>query len=118
MSSAMTAFFGAWGEPDATKRNDALCSALASQFTYIDPRSPESITDLAAITAYIGMFTEHAPGATATVVNSSETKGYFRFTVAFRMPNGMEQNGQYFVEFDTDGRASRIIGFAGMGEAE
>ncbi len=118
MSSAMTAFFGAWGEPDADKRNDALSAALASQFTYVDPRSPEIITDLDAINAYISMFTEQAPGATASVVHSSETKGHFRFTVAFRMPNGMEQFGQYYVQFDADDRAARIVGFAGLGEAE
>jgi hypothetical protein len=118
MVDALNAFFVAWGDTDATKRSEALKGALADNFTYIDPRSEAPISDLDALNGYVGMYAQYAPGATAAVVNTSETKGHHRLTVAFRMADGKEQLGQYYVELDADGRATRMIGFAGLGESE
>ncbi|SMP01351.1 hypothetical protein SAMN06265373_101125 [Shimia sagamensis] len=118
MVDALHTFFVAWGETDATKRLEALKGALADNFTYIDPRSEAPISNLDALNGYVGMYSQYAPGATAAVVNSSETKGHHRLTVAFRMADGNEQLGQYCVELDADGRTKRMIGFAGLGEPE
>jgi len=118
MVDALNAFFVAWGETDATKRSEALKGALADNFTYIDPRSEAPISDLDALNGYVGMYAQYAPGATAAVVNTSETNGQYRLTVAFRMADGKEQLGQYYVELDAESRATRLIGFAGLGEPE
>ncbi|GAA6181730.1 hypothetical protein NBRC116594_31680 [Shimia sp. NS0008-38b] len=118
MPSSMIAFFTTWAENDATKRAEVLKDVMAKDFTYCDPNAPDVIADLDALNSYIGMFTQYAPGASASVVNTSETKGHHRVTVAFRMADGKEQLGQYFVELDADGRATRMVGFAGLGEPE
>lgn len=118
MPDSVTAFFATWAETNAESREAALVTAMANTFTYCDPNAPEMLTDLAALNSYIGMFTQYAPGATAQVVRNSETKGHHRVTVAFRMADGKEQLGQYFVELDADGRVQRMVGFAGLGEPE
>ena len=48
----------------------------------------------------------------------SETKGHFRATVEFAMADGKKQHGQYFIETDQTGRATRMIGFVGLGDPE
>lgn len=118
MPASMTAFFTAWGETDAAKRAETLQESVARDFTYCDPNAPDVIADLDALNSYIGMFTQYAPGAHAEVVGTGETKGHHRLTVAFRMADGKEQLGQYFVELDAAGRATRMVGFAGLGEPE
>ena len=70
-----------------------------------------------ALSDYVGMFTQAAPGATANVVKSDTIQGMTRATVAFRMPNGREQHGQDFVE-PSDGPMSRMVGFVGTGGPE
>ncbi|MDA5558656.1 molecular chaperone GroEL [Shimia sp. MMG029] len=118
MPDAVTAFFAIWAETDADKRRATLTDVMAETFSYCDPNAPEMISDLEALNSYIGMFTQYAPGASAQVVRTGETKGHHRVTVAFRMADGKEQLGQYFVELDADGRAQRMVGFAGLGEPE
>lgn len=118
MPDYVTAFFATWAEADADTRSATLAEVMAENFSYCDPNAPETISDLDALSSYIGMFTQYAPGATAQVVRTSETKGHHRVTVAFRMADGKEQLGQYFVELDADGRATRMVGFAGLGEPE
>ncbi len=118
MSDAIESFFAAWGETDANTRKDALRTAVSPDFSYLDPRTPEPVTDFDALVGYVEMYTQYAPGATAAVVNLSETVGVFRATVAFRMADGKEQMGQYFIEPDAEGRAARFVGFAGLGEPE
>ena len=60
------------------------------------------------------MFVANAPGAKAVVVDTQTRHGVTRATVAFRMADGMEQMGQYFVEQDTGG-ITRMVGFVGTG---
>ena len=71
----------------------------------MDDRSPE----------YVGMFSAQAPGAVAEVTHTDTRDGVTRATIAFKMPNGMEQTGQYFVEKSQDGLITRMIGFVGTG---
>ncbi|MBO9478649.1 molecular chaperone GroEL [Shimia sp. R11_0] len=118
MLSSMTAFFAAWSETDAAKRADVLQSTIAETFSYCDPNTAESIGDLETLNSYIGLFIQYAPGAIAAVVNCSATQSHHRVTVAFRMADGSEKLGQYFVELDAEGRATRMVGFAGLGEPE
>ena len=61
------------------------------------------------------MFSQSAPGAVAEVVSADTRDGVTRATIAFKMPNGMEQAGQYFVEHGSDGLISRMVGFVGTG---
>ncbi|TCL08573.1 hypothetical protein BXY66_0610 [Shimia isoporae] len=118
MTHAIESFFAAWGEADADTRSDKLRETLSSQISYADPRTPDPITDAQSLVEYVGMYSQYAPGATAEAVATSETSGHFRVTVAFRMPDGNEQLGQYFIDLDDQSRITRAIGFAGLGAPE
>ena len=118
MLDKVSAFFAAWGEADSTARGEAIKAAIAPAFTYADPRSPDPITEADALVAYVGMFSEMAPGATVKVVKSDDVQGSLRVAVAFVMADGKTQHGQYFVEVDGDGRATKMVGFVGFGVPE
>lgn len=117
MSNTIDAFFSAWSQTDAAVRRDAIAAALAPGGSYADPRTPAPMADVDAINDYVGMFAQAAPGATVAVVKSDAQHGLTRATVAFRMADGMEQTGQYFIETDSAGLITRMVGFVGTGEA-
>lgn len=121
MRDAVETFFSAWGMSDASERKAAIASVYAKDGGYADPRSSGVLTGEDAIADYVGMFSENAPGWSATVVSASEIGSTMRATVAFggKGPDGsdMIQHGQYFADFDGD-RISRMIGFVGLGEPE
>ena len=110
-------FFAAWGMDDASDQNAAIKAACSDNVTYADPRTDEPLKGPDALAAYVAMFAEAAPGATASVVKSDTIQDTIRVTVAFRMPNGMEQMGQYFVE-PAQGKITRMTGFVGTGALE
>ncbi len=116
MSDAIIQFFAAWGMEDAAARATSIRDSVAPAFHYLDPRTPEPISSFDDLVAYVAMYTQYAPGASAEVRNLSETSGHFRATVAFCMADGQVQMGQYFIECDTDNRPVRLIGFAGLGD--
>jgi len=118
MSDKIAAFFKAWGDPDAETRDAVLRDCISGVFYYVDPRTPDPITDADGLVGYAAMYTQYAPGATAAVVSLSETKGHYRATVEFGMPDGAKQHGQYIVDLDDAGRATRMIGFVGLGAPE
>ena len=118
MSDAIERFFAAWGEPDADTRAQTLRETLSPDISYVDPRTPDAITNRDALIAYVAMYTQYAPGATARVVCLSNTQNMYRATVEFGMSDGMKQVGQYFIELDAESRASRLTGFVGLGEPE
>ncbi|MDX1782119.1 MAG: hypothetical protein R3256_12470, partial [Thalassovita sp.] len=115
MTQVIENFFATWGMTDSAARDAALRDCLAEEFYYVDPSAPEPITDAAALVAYVAMFTEYAPGATARVVALSETKGHNRATVEFETADGTKQYGQYMIDLDKAGKATRMIGFVGLG---
>ncbi len=115
--SEITTFFAAWGMAEASERDAAIRDAVTADVTYTDPRTEAPITGPEALSEYVGMFTQMAPGASASVVNTDTTGGSARVTVAFRMADGKEQLGQYFIE-PALGRVARMTGFAGMGAPE
>ena len=115
MSDAITTFFEAWGMSDADARNAAIQSSFAQAATYADPRTETPLTGPKAVAEYVGMFATSAPGAIAEVSNVDTRDGVSRATIAFKMANGMEQAGQYFVEHNADGVISRMVGFVGTG---
>lgn len=118
MSDAIERFFAAWGEADADAREQSLREILSPDITYADPQTPEPITDASALVAYVTMYTQYAPGATAHVTHISNIQGSYRATVEFAMSDGMKQLGQYFIELDTQSRLTRLTGFVGLGEPE
>ena len=118
MSDKIAQLFAAWGMTDAKARSKSLRECLGDPFTYVDPRTPAPITDADGFVDYVAIYTEYAPGATAQVVGLSETKGHYRATVEFGMADGTKQHGQYFVEVDDAGRATRMSGFVGLGAPE
>ena len=118
MTDFVESFFAAWGEPDADARANALRSTLAEPFSYQDPRMPDPTSDTEELISYVAMYTQAMPGATARAVHQSCTGALTRATVEFAMPDGNKQLGQYFIEHDTKGRLTRLIGFAGMGTPE
>lgn len=118
MSEAIRAFFAAWGDNDENRRAESLREVLSPNITYLDPRTPEPVTSVEALIAYVAMYTQYAPGATASVSALSETQGHYRATVTFAMADGMTQLGQYFIEVDDQQRLMRMVGFVGLGDPE
>lgn len=115
MSDAIATFFEAWGMSDADARQNAIHASFGTSATYADPRTDAPLTGPEAVTEYVGMFATSAPGAVAEVVGLDTRADVSRATIAFKMPNGMEQMGQYFVEHGPDGLISRMVGFVGTG---
>ncbi|WP_108813921.1 molecular chaperone GroEL [Loktanella sp. Alg231-35] len=118
MTDAITTFFDAWGMSDTDARYSAIQKSIAPSATYADPRTDAPLTGPDAIAEYVGMFSAQAPGAVAEVATTQSRDGVTRATIAFKMPNGMEQLGQYFVEMGQDGQISRMVGFVGTGAPE
>lgn len=112
-------FFEAWGQSDEATRKQQISASVTPNVTYADPRAPEPITGIDALSTYVGMFSANAPGWTASVVKQDTIAGLHRVTVAFggAGPDGapMRQLGQYFVELEGE-RACRLVGFVGTGE--
>jgi hypothetical protein len=119
MSDCITDFFEAWQIKDAEARLAKISHAVTETISYDDPRTPETLNGIQALSNYVAMFSENAPGWSAKVVNSDTTASVTRVTVAFSGigPDGLQQVqlGQYFVEKDRD-LISRMVGFVGTGE--
>lgn len=119
MSDPISAFFDAWEVEDADLRLSKIRSAVTEAIQYSDPRTPQPVIGISALSEYVGMFSANAPGWSAKVVKSDTIAGVTRVTVAFggKGPDGSEQVqlGQYFVEQDGE-QACRMVGFVGTGE--
>lgn len=119
MADCIRNFFAAWQIEEAEPRIAKINSAVTENIQYDDPRTPETLNGIKALSDYLAMFTASAPGWSAKVVKSDTISGVTRVTVAFggTGPDGSErvQLGQYFVEKDGD-RISRMVGFVGTGE--
>lgn len=119
MSEAVEIFFRAWSESDSDKRLKTIDSAVVSDATYADPQTSEPLVGAKAMSDYVSMFVKNAPGASAVVVNNQTQAGMERATIAFRMENGMEQLGQYFVRLNDSGdQITQMVGFVGIGAPE
>ena len=116
MTAATKTFFDAWGMADADAQRAVIGQSVTRDATYADPRLDTPLVGPDAIAAYVAMFAAAAPGAVADVVNETSRIGVTRVTIAFRMADGKEQLGQYFVEHTPDGMISRMVGFVGTGE--
>lgn len=110
-------FFSAWAKADAVERKATLDTVLHPDVSYADPRTETALTGVDAISDYLGMFTQMAPGAEAIVLKSDMIQSTLRATVAFRMADGKVQHGQYFVE-PASGKIERLVGFVGTGAVE
>lgn len=119
MSDSISTFFDAWQIEDADLRFEKIASAVTEDIKYDDPRTPETIIGIEALSHYVGMFSANAPGWSANVIKSDTNGNMTRSTVAFggKGPDGAEQVqlGQYFFEKEGD-LISRLVGFAGTGE--
>ena len=65
MSTLVETFFDAWGMDDDAARAAAIAGVYASEGTYADPRSQDTLTGSEAIAGYVNMFSANAPGWTA-----------------------------------------------------
>lgn len=115
MTDTIKTFFDAWAMSDAALRKSAVQASVGAGATYADPRTDTPLIGPDAISDYVGMFAQSAPGAVADVVGNETRAGMTRATIAFKMPNGMEQMGQYFVSHGDDGLIDRMVGFVGTG---
>ena len=118
MSDPISTFFEAWQLEDASARLEKITSSVSPNVHYDDPRTPETVVGIDALSDYVGMFSANAPGWTARVTGSDTTAGMVRATVAFggKGPDGkdMIQYGQYFVQIEGD-LITRMVGFVGTG---
>jgi len=121
MLDPISHFFDAWQLESPDARLEKITSAVTQNIQYDDPRTPQTVKGIDALSEYVGMFSANAPGWVAKVIGSNTTAGMTRTTVAFSGmgPNGTEmvQLGQYFVETEGD-LISRMVGFVGTGEQE
>jgi len=121
MADPISTFFDAWQIEDTGDRLAKITSAVTANVRYDDPRTPQTMNGIDALTEYVGMFSANAPGWSAKVIGTDTTAGMTRATVAFggKGPDGndMVQHGQYFVETDGD-FISRMVGFVGTGSVE
>lgn len=115
MREMLNRFFGAWSETDRTAQAEAVAGALSPEVRYVDPRTAEPLIGPEAVAAYIAEFTKMAPGAVAEVAHVDTRDGITRATIAFVMPDGKRQMGQYFVVPDEQGRLAHLVGFVGTG---
>ena len=121
MSDPVTAFFNAWALSDDAERHATISAAVTADIQYDDPRTPDTLQGIDALSAYVGEFSANAPGWSARVVKSDTIAGMTRATIAFGGPgpdgNDIVQHGQYFVEMDGE-RVSRMVGFVGTGQPD
>lgn len=119
MADSISTFFDAWQIEEANDRLAKITSVVVENIQYDDPRTPETINGIDALSDYVGMFSANAPGWSAKVVNSDTIGSMTQATVAFSGigSDGVEnvQLGQYFVEKEGD-LISRMVGFVGTGE--
>jgi len=115
MTKLLETLFSAWGDPLPDGRAEKTDAAIAPDFYYADPNSPAPVIGRDAYLAYIAMFGDMMPGASARVVAVSEHNGHARATVDFLKDGEQMMRGQYFADI-TDGRITRLIGFTGTGE--
>lgn len=115
MTQEITDFFEAWSIEDADTRNAQVASSLSDTVFYVDPRTDAPLTTKDAVSDYVGMFSQMAPGMPVSVGNISTTLEFYRATVLFGPP-GKAQTGQYFIEKDGDGKLTRLVGFVGLGD--
>jgi len=121
LSDPISTFFSAWQLDDTDSRLKKITSAVTTNIQYDDPRTPQTLNGIDALSEYVGMFSANAPGWSAKVIASDSTAGMTRATIAFggTGPDGNEmvQLGQYFVETEGD-LISRMVGFVGTGAQE
>ena len=115
MTDCLYTLFSAWGDPSPEARASKTDAAIGATFYYADPNAPAPLRTRDDYLAYIQMFSDMSPGATAKVVAVSEKHGHARATVEFVINKDMSQFGQYFADIQ-DGKITRLIGFSGMGE--
>ena len=97
MTDQIDTFFSAWQLESREDRLERITNTVAPSIVYVDPRTPEPITSIAALSEYIGMFSANAPGWSAKVVVSDTIAGITRATVAFsgKGPDGTKQTQLY-----------------------
>jgi len=120
MSDSVSTFFDAWEIQEPELRGQKIEKSVSKNIEYNDPRTPDTIEGVAALSNYVGMFSNNAPGWSAKVIKSDTVVNHTRVTVAFsgNGPDGSSQVqlGQYFVEMD-GALISKMVGFVGTGEA-
>ncbi|NVK24957.1 MAG: hypothetical protein HWE10_08515 [Gammaproteobacteria bacterium] len=121
MSDAISTFFDAWQLENNKQRLDHITNSTTADICYSDPRTPEALSGINALNEYVGMFSNNAPGWSASVVKNNASNGMNLVTVAFsgNGPDGKMQTqyGQYFIEMEGE-LIARMVGFVGTGEPE
>jgi len=119
MPDSISDFFDAWAIRDSKRRMEQIQGSVSENVQYDDPRTTETVNGITALSHYVGLFSENAPGWSAKVIKSDMIAGVSRVTVAFSGigPDGSEQVqfGQYFVEKDGE-FITRMVGFVGTGK--
>ena len=114
MTRRITDFFASWGQTDADARRATLAECMADDFTYSDPMTEGPITDLDALTAYVGQLGTMAPGWTAGALTIDEKDGFARILVGFGPMSDWQQHGTYFA-LERENGIETMTGFKGAG---
>ena len=115
MDDPMEVFFSAWEETDPKSRQEKLGRALPPEFSYVHPKSPGHLKDFDALDAYVAMFLQMMPGASAEVADFTEHHGHARATVNFLKDGKAVMQGQYYGRFAHGGQLAHLVGFTGTG---
>ena len=116
-TDSLRMLFSAWGQPEPDDRAATTDAAIDTGFEYTDPSLPGIMAGREAYLAHLDQFGAAMPGASAEVVDISETNGFARVTVDFFAGGKAMMRGQYFAEM-SDGKVRRIVGFTGTGTPE
>ena len=127
MEDSIGKFFAVWGQTDKNEILKVLEDTMSPLgFAYVDPKTKTPIQGPTEdskdeLAKYLMEFGNSMPGGKAEPVSTSIHHNCGRVTVDFLMKTGDDGEmksmmfGQYFIEFDSIGKISRITGFPGMG---
>lgn len=109
---AYNAYSAAWREMDAGARRDLLEQAWSEEGAFFDPENRDGIIGRGALSGYIAETHAEMPGLVVTETSEPEIIGNrLRVSWVARQEGEQTYTGTDFVEFDEDGRVSRLTMF-------
>ncbi len=113
MDKTISAYFAAWNETDAAKREQLLRNSIAEDTEIIDPTG--RATGVSGFGDRIGRFQQSAPGAKVLPASGVDSHNEFeRYAWKITQPDGATiVDGIDVVDVAPDGRLQRVVMFFG-----
>ena len=109
---AYSAYSAAWREMDASARDELLQRAWSEKGEFVDPENLDGLIGREELSGYIADTHAEMPGLVVTETSDPEILGdRLRVKWIARQHGEETYTGTDFVEFDEDGRVSRLTMF-------